>query len=207
MVSSLLVRTARLGGEHPTGFVPLRGSSLRTGWRVRLRRPPFPDRPRSSHERRVDGILVGFAARHAPTCMAHLMTSSPRVPALYAGDRLTRDEFERRYAAMPEVKKAELIEGVNRVVWLVLALIVMRLEPAPLLGLRADEAEARADKRSHVVTFQSVTSVVTSSTGDACRTSGIVAFAFWNWPAVDGWGGTRTPSRGASCKRTSCRLV
>ena len=28
------------------------------------------------------------------------------------GDRLTRAEFERRYAAMPEVKKAELIEGV-----------------------------------------------------------------------------------------------
>ncbi|MBX9679324.1 MAG: Uma2 family endonuclease [Gemmataceae bacterium] len=28
------------------------------------------------------------------------------------GDRLTRDEFERRYHAMPGVKKAELIEGV-----------------------------------------------------------------------------------------------
>ncbi|XWK87755.1 MAG: Uma2 family endonuclease [Phormidium sp.] len=28
------------------------------------------------------------------------------------GDRLTRPEFERRYQAMPEVKKAELIEGV-----------------------------------------------------------------------------------------------
>jgi Uma2 family endonuclease len=28
------------------------------------------------------------------------------------GDRLTRDEFERRYAAMPHLKKAELIEGV-----------------------------------------------------------------------------------------------
>jgi Uma2 family endonuclease len=28
------------------------------------------------------------------------------------GDRLTRDEFERRYAAMPDLKKAELIEGV-----------------------------------------------------------------------------------------------
>ncbi|WP_416672240.1 Uma2 family endonuclease [Egbenema bharatensis] len=28
------------------------------------------------------------------------------------GDRLTRSEFERRYAAMPELKKAELIEGV-----------------------------------------------------------------------------------------------
>lgn len=34
------------------------------------------------------------------------------VPPLEAGDRLTRDEFERRYEAMPELKKAELIEGV-----------------------------------------------------------------------------------------------
>lgn len=34
------------------------------------------------------------------------------VPELHAGDRLTRVEFERRYAAMPQVKKAELIEGV-----------------------------------------------------------------------------------------------
>jgi len=28
------------------------------------------------------------------------------------GDRLTRAEFERRYSAMPQVKKAELIEGI-----------------------------------------------------------------------------------------------
>jgi Uma2 family endonuclease len=34
------------------------------------------------------------------------------VPPLEPGDRLTRDEFERRYEAMPELKKAELIEGV-----------------------------------------------------------------------------------------------
>lgn len=34
------------------------------------------------------------------------------VPALENGDRLTRAEFERRYHAMPEVKKAELIEEV-----------------------------------------------------------------------------------------------
>ena len=34
------------------------------------------------------------------------------VPALEPGDRLTRAEFERRYEAMPHVKKAELIEGV-----------------------------------------------------------------------------------------------
>ena len=38
-------------------------------------------------------------------------SSSPPVPALVNGDRLTRREFERRYAAMPDVKKAELIEG------------------------------------------------------------------------------------------------
>jgi Uma2 family endonuclease len=35
-----------------------------------------------------------------------------RIPPLENGDRLTRDEFERRYQAMPGVKKAELIEGV-----------------------------------------------------------------------------------------------
>jgi hypothetical protein len=34
------------------------------------------------------------------------------VPPLENGDHLTRDEFERRYEAMPHVKKAELIEGV-----------------------------------------------------------------------------------------------
>jgi Uma2 family endonuclease len=34
------------------------------------------------------------------------------LPALENGDRLTRAEFERRYDAMPQLKKAELIEGV-----------------------------------------------------------------------------------------------
>lgn len=34
------------------------------------------------------------------------------IPLLENGDRLTRPEFERRYAAMPQVKKAELIEGI-----------------------------------------------------------------------------------------------
>src|SRR5436190_8321337 len=32
-------------------------------------------------------------------------------PLLEVGDRLTRDEFERRYERMPHLKKAELIEG------------------------------------------------------------------------------------------------
>ncbi|MEN9261917.1 MAG: hypothetical protein Q6L60_13235, partial [Thermostichus sp. HHBFW_bins_43] len=44
-----------------------------------------------------------------------MLTSSPptlRLPPLENGDRLTRAEFERRYKAMPDLKKAELIEGV-----------------------------------------------------------------------------------------------
>jgi hypothetical protein len=36
----------------------------------------------------------------------------PAIPRLHNGDHLTRDEFERRYWAMPPGTKAELIEGV-----------------------------------------------------------------------------------------------
>jgi Uma2 family endonuclease len=36
----------------------------------------------------------------------------PKVPPLENGDQLTRDEFERRYEAMPHINKAELIEGI-----------------------------------------------------------------------------------------------
>lgn len=38
--------------------------------------------------------------------------SGNSIPPLEQGDRLTRDEFERRYNAMPNGKKFELIEGV-----------------------------------------------------------------------------------------------
>src|SRR5262245_38036806 len=38
--------------------------------------------------------------------------ASQAIPPLVHGERLTRDEFERRYEAMPGVKKAELIDGV-----------------------------------------------------------------------------------------------
>ena len=37
---------------------------------------------------------------------------SENVPPLKHGERLTREEFERRYEGMPHLKKAELIEGV-----------------------------------------------------------------------------------------------
>ncbi|HUE74073.1 MAG TPA: Uma2 family endonuclease [Pirellulaceae bacterium] len=42
----------------------------------------------------------------------HSNFGSRPVPPLEPGDRLSRAEFERRYAAMPDLKKAELIEGV-----------------------------------------------------------------------------------------------
>lgn len=42
----------------------------------------------------------------------HNIQSNLLIPPLESGDRLTRHEFERRYIARPQVKKAELIEGV-----------------------------------------------------------------------------------------------
>ena len=50
----------------------------------------------------------------APRASVRLRPRKPRapVPALENGDRLTRVEFERRYEAMPEGMKAELIDGV-----------------------------------------------------------------------------------------------
>lgn len=43
--------------------------------------------------------------------MSVAQAKTKRLP-LESGDRLTRAEFERRYAAQPDIKKAELIEGV-----------------------------------------------------------------------------------------------
>ena len=43
------------------------------------------------------------------------LTSPPpgtELPRLEPGDHLSRDEFERRYEARPDIPKAELIEGV-----------------------------------------------------------------------------------------------
>ncbi|MBW4478134.1 MAG: Uma2 family endonuclease [Tolypothrix brevis GSE-NOS-MK-07-07A] len=43
---------------------------------------------------------------------ASIERSLNKIPPLESGDRLSRHEFERRYIAMPHLKKAELIEGV-----------------------------------------------------------------------------------------------
>jgi putative restriction endonuclease len=53
-------------------------------------------------------ITTDTAAAAAPDALP----ATGRVPPLENGDRLTRAEFERRYDAMPNLKKAELIKGV-----------------------------------------------------------------------------------------------
>ncbi len=47
-----------------------------------------------------------------PNITATPVPPNRRIPRLENGDRLARDEFERRYTAMPAHVKAELIEGV-----------------------------------------------------------------------------------------------
>lgn len=47
------------------------------------------------------------------TTLAHSRPeATPVCPPLQSGDRLTRVEFHRRYCQHPEIKKAELVEGV-----------------------------------------------------------------------------------------------
>ena len=48
----------------------------------------------------------------APGTVPPPRASVPRTPTLENGDRLTRCEFERRYALRPDLKKAQLIEGI-----------------------------------------------------------------------------------------------
>jgi Uma2 family endonuclease len=49
------------------------------------------------------------------TAVAEPGSPKDQVPPLENGDRLSRAEFERRYLTHPEIKKAELIEGVVHV--------------------------------------------------------------------------------------------
>ena len=54
--------------------------------------------------------LIQEKAHHET--MGHGVEHRNGTPPLVAGDYLTRPEFERRYHAHPELKKAELIEGI-----------------------------------------------------------------------------------------------
>ena len=58
-----------------------------------------------------------MAVRHVPTDSAISTSPAGHLPGAHPlplanGDRLTRQEFEQRYVARPDIKKAELIEGV-----------------------------------------------------------------------------------------------
>jgi Uma2 family endonuclease len=53
--------------------------------------------------------------RARPDLPAEQSDRAGAIPRIKEGDRLTRDEFERRYDAMPNLRKAELIEGVVHV--------------------------------------------------------------------------------------------
>ena len=44
-----------------------------------------------------------------------MATRAEQFVSLEAGDCLTREEFHRRYLARPDIKKAELIDGVVHV--------------------------------------------------------------------------------------------
>ncbi len=52
-----------------------------------------------------------LVANHAATKTNGAVTPQAWFPPLESGDRLARAEFERRYNARPDLKKAELIEG------------------------------------------------------------------------------------------------
>ena len=61
---------------------------------------------------RSSSKLHTWSASRRPPVQRPFASSEVPIPSLEPGDRLTRAEFECRYAAMPHVKKADLIEGV-----------------------------------------------------------------------------------------------
>ena len=58
---------------------------------------------------------MAASSPHAKAAEPNEAAGNGAIPPLKDGDRLTRAEFERRYMAMPDLKKAELIEGVVHV--------------------------------------------------------------------------------------------
>jgi Uma2 family endonuclease len=87
-----------------------------------------------------------------------------KLPPLESGDRLSRAEFERRYRAMPNLKKAELIEGVVYVA-------------SPL------RAQAHGNPHAHVITWLGVYEAATS--GVKCYDNPTVRLDADNEPQPD----------------------
>lgn len=91
-----------------------RGRDHRAAWpqvfRVTARIDRFTNRAHCAEARESPSTIPLSVPLLLVTAPA--MTARPGIPPLCVGDRLTRDEFERRYEAMPLCKKAELVEGV-----------------------------------------------------------------------------------------------
>lgn len=90
-------RRVPLATEAPDRWAAARGVSIR-GLTPHVRQPR-PGNPR----------VMSISTRHLPTASP----GSCQPPSLEPGDRLARAEFERRFNAMPHLKKAELIEDVR----------------------------------------------------------------------------------------------
>jgi hypothetical protein len=69
--------------------------------------PAGTDRVLGTFSEEVRSMAISTGER-----LTRVPAAGSDVPVLEPGDRLTQEEFERRYAAMPALKKAELIEGV-----------------------------------------------------------------------------------------------
>ena len=103
---------------------PVRSTAGRRGSPGRSDLQARPRCPSDRSSRRMAGVTrsraVGFSGAR-PMAVSTIPSTQPAgpieppgngaIPPLENGDRLTRDEFERRYDAMPNLKKAELIEG------------------------------------------------------------------------------------------------
>ncbi|HYT60245.1 MAG TPA: Uma2 family endonuclease [Haliangiales bacterium] len=105
-----------------------------------------------------------MATPAAPTVRPEGLPPGAAEPLLEPGDRLSRDEFERRYERMPNVRKAELIEGI----------VYM---PSPL------RAQSHGEPQSHLGTWLGTYAAETP--GVACFDNSTVRLDLDNEPQPD----------------------
>src|SRR5437868_1463641 len=96
----------------------------RTGHPPRARKARAPREARLSN--RTRGLGPSAGARRLRAEVGVMATVEREVPPLVPGDFLSRAEFLRRWEAMPEVKRAELIKGV------------VYMPPSPVSGEHGD---------------------------------------------------------------------